>query len=719
MADLSRADQELVTEQERILDNIKAAIAIERKVYESNVVAMQRRFQDLRDETVGVRPQEGGQDTDLPMLFEQMHYQIALAGRKRQPLPNPNAPYFAHMTLQEGTKRKQILLGYSAFITSHSPQSVIDWRYAPIAKVFFQFRCGDEYELDLPGRTAVGTVVDRNIVTIVDGELVGIKQEECEFQKTEAGWIKLEAGALANLGGGQGSAIRGQAFGSGAGRQSKYLTEVAALLDQKQYDLLSEDPYIPLLVLGGAGSGKTTVAVHRVASLYFDDPKRFKPEEIMMIVPEPGLVRLGRNLFKHLRLPQVRIATFDDWINDQRKRLLKNLSKRLCCDTPAAVVRFKRHPAIFEVVQAYVAKRQAADPTWAQYPDLSRDRHDLFGDKESLMQAVAADPVNLSEKIVDQVIRHNREQHLPTTEDQYSGVDRDRLITLDGRSIDEATPDERRGSIDIEDFPILFQVLQAKQQAGLTRKTGITKYKHLIIDEAQEFALVELACLGQALSSPPSVTVAGDAAQHTDTTVEFPGWDKVMATLGVEDARQSTLQTNYRSPRPIADLSHHVLGSLAKDRPESSRAGAPVKFSTYKEFGLGIIDLIETLGDLTRREPHAAIAIIARNEGNASKIHQGIFEALDANLCLDGDFSFRPGIDVTSVHLVKGLEFDYVIVPDADNYTYGEDEGSRRALYVTMTRAMHQLWLMSIGGTSPLIAQYQDQQGAHPNNGSR
>ena len=108
--------------------------------------------------------------------------------------------------------------------------------------------------MELPGRLAEGIVQERNIVTIVDGELVGIKGEECEYLKQGSEWTKVEAHEMANLGGGQGSAIRGQAFGSGIGKRAKYITEVAALLDRSQYDLLSEDPYVPLLVIGGAGS---------------------------------------------------------------------------------------------------------------------------------------------------------------------------------------------------------------------------------------------------------------------------------------------------------------------------------------------------------------------------------------------------------------------------------------------------------------------------------
>jgi len=74
-----------------------------------------------------------------------------------------------------------------------------------------------------------------------------------------------------------------------------------------------------------------------------------------------------------------------------------------------------------------------------------------------------------------------------------------------------------------------------------------------------------------------------------------------------------------------------------------------------------------------------------------------------ARLVLEGDFGFQPGIDVTHVASVKGLEFDYVIVPDASASTYPADDDARRALHVAVTRAAHQLWVASVGAPSPLL----------------
>jgi DNA helicase-2/ATP-dependent DNA helicase PcrA len=72
-------------------------------------------------------------------------------------------------------------------------------------------------------------------------------------------------------------------------------------------------------------------------------------------------------------------------------------------------------------------------------------------------------------------------------------------------------------------------------------------------------------------------------------------------------------------------------------------------------------------------------------------------------LVLSGEFGPHRGIDVTTVEQVKGLEFDYVIAPDATARDYPEESASRRAMYVAATRARHQLAMACVGEPSPLL----------------
>ena len=69
------------------------------------------------------------------------------------------------------------------------------------------------------------------------------------------------------------------------------------------------------------------------------------------------------------------------------------------------------------------------------------------------------------------------------------------------------------------------------------------------------------------------------------------------------------------------------------------------------------------------------------------------------------DFRFAPGIEITELDQVKGLEFDYVILLDANALHYPDDARSRRLLHVGATRAVHQLWVTSVGPPSPIVAE--------------
>jgi DNA helicase IV len=108
--------------------------------------------------------------------------------------------------------------------------------------------------------------------------------------------------------------------------------------------------------------------------------------------------------------------------------------------------------------------------------------------------------------------------------------------------------------------------------------------------------------------------------------------------------------------------------------------------------------------DLLEREPQASAAVIANAPDVARAFHRLLADLPEARLSLDGRFTFRPGVDVTDVASVKGLEFDYVIVPDASLRAYPEGDEARRRLHVAVTRAAHQLWIAAPGTPSPLLA---------------
>jgi DNA helicase IV len=89
----------------------------------------------------------------------------------------------------------------------------------------------------------------------------------------------------------------------------------------------------------------------------------------------------------------------------------------------------------------------------------------------------------------------------------------------------------------------------------------------------------------------------------------------------------------------------------------------------------------------------ASVALVCRSPEAARRLAPILDPGVDVHLALDGDYQFTGGINITCVQQVKGLEFDYVIVPDAQANVYPDTPASRRALYVAVTRTSHQLVL--------------------------
>ncbi|MCZ7583605.1 MAG: hypothetical protein M5R36_09890 [Deltaproteobacteria bacterium] len=310
------------------------------------------RLRELRDEAARAA------ESDLPSLLEQLHTHQALAGWSSDTaLPDPRSPYFARMRLREGGRVKEILLGYRTFIDADSGITIIDWRHAPVSRIFYTYGEGEDYEEEFPGGVTEGVVELRRVLTIDGGDLVRVQTPERCFARDNGEWMEDEPERAPTLEGGQGQAVRGLVLGTGHG--GKRVPDVSALLDREQYALLEADDRVPLLVLGGAGSGKTTVALHRLAQLAYRDKERYRPTRMIVVVPAVGLVRLSKRLLEGLGMKAVRVTTFDDWIKTQARMLLRAVPKRVCETTPPRVSRFKRHPALLTVLPEVHRRREA------------------------------------------------------------------------------------------------------------------------------------------------------------------------------------------------------------------------------------------------------------------------------------------------------------------------------------------------------------------------
>ncbi len=483
-----------------------------------------------------------------------------------------------------------------------------------------------------------------------------------------------------------------------ARRSEPSLIDVA--LDAAQRTAVERAPGRALLVLGEAGHGKTTVALHRVAHLWSASPT---PLRAAVVVPTEGLARMLQPLLRRLGV-DVEALTYDRWAGALARRAFRRLPRESDA-TPPSVMRLKRHPALRLALEE-LATREAGRidderdaPARARARVTRGDLQHLFGDGALLERVARAG--TLPQLCVSDTLERTRVQFSPTAEEEWAHVtDRQRLVAVDHRALDEATATESARTVDVEDYAVLFE-LDRLRAAVRTEPAFAPKapYDVLMIDEAQELAPLELALLGRTVKAGGTLIVAGDAHQQTDPSSVFGGWEATMRELGFPDHDTVQLEIGYRCPPDVVALARTIL------EPAPALLG-PVATGVHAFRDAATLHgwLASGVHELLRRDRRASVAVVCRSPLTARRVAGALRAAqVPARLVFDGHFLPRGPVQVSLVAGVKGLEFDFVVVPDAGAIDYPDEPAARRALYVAVTRARHEVALACVGTPSPLV----------------
>jgi DNA helicase-2/ATP-dependent DNA helicase PcrA len=705
---------------------------------------------ELRDALAEAKPEDQGP------LLEQMHRIEALSrqrGKGESPPVDRRSPYFGHLRLQQDGRRRDVLIGQRGYVEPGGTVQIVDWRHAPVSRLYYRYEEGDCFEERLGEKEVEGEILARRTVTIVDAELRRVASAQGIFSREppERRWRDLPA-VHSRLGTylppAPAAAPEPPRLGlasDGRRRPDRFLPAIAALIDPRQFELISRPSSGTIVVHGSAGSGKTTIGLHRIAYLNYAEPGYFRAEHMLVVVHQRALAAYVSRVLPELEVPGVRVATFAAWASQARKSTLPGLRCETTDATPPAVMRAKSHGAML----AILAERQAAlaagcrqalaaalaglagadsvlavwDQTsgpvdarvtalarWlkaAEVSTLLRARLEACGAR---LRARTSDVVGEWAALLTDREAWSRgfAAHAPGvfSESQLDGihrwcVDRERLRT---GAADTEEGDEPY-ALDAEDEALLLRIHQLQRGPLMGPKAALA-YHHVMIDEVQDFGPLELAVLLDCTTPRKSITLAGDANQAIVPEHGFESWTAMLARLGLPHECVEPLRVSYRSTRQIVEAALHVLGPLMGDqRPLAPRNGAEVLAFPFASPGEASDFLARALRELVEHEPQAAVALIARHPEQA----RVYFEALAAaevpgvRLVADQDFCFRPGLDVTDVRQTKGLEFDIVILLEANAQSYPEADHARRLLHVAMTRAAHQLWVTYTGAPSPLL----------------
>lgn len=796
----------IVAEEQHCLDRAQECLAQRaQNKQERREVDYDTQLLEVRDEIATARLE------DVPPLLEQMErLQIqAAAARQRQQEQteehiDPRSPYFGRMVLRESNREREILVGRSTYLDSKNNLRIVDWRDAPVSRLYYRYAEGDEYEEVFGEREVQGEVVTRRSLTIVERRLRRIIAPQGTFLRPEKGDWQRGTSAL-KLHGGQGTAIRPDqhhkpgklGIGGDDTREDKHLREITALIDPRQFELLTKPDSGLVVIQGGAGSGKTTIGLHRLAYLAYQDKRRFRPDRMIVIVFNTALARYISQVLPALDVQGVAVRTYEDFAAKLRTTHFPNLPKTYATDTPTQVTRLKKHPVMLAALERYVAQlaerftksflqvttddtqRQLIAHAWektAGRPLTHRvfavarwtqeNPRGLSSPERNKLERAANDALELARDVtvawaeiltdvrflkelcekhapgaftdrdleriaewcnprcsamlqqieeIEQVERDGldrepdkhekkaaaRRRQEGEEDDREDDEDDEPLRAADGGEVDEKV------ELDREDDTLLLSLYQ-RLRGPLMRPSmkEALVYEHALIDEAQDLSPIELSVILGTMSKAQSVTLAGDVAQRLYMNNGFTTWQSVLTELGLSHVQIEPLKLSYRSTSEILDFSRAVLGHLADpDPPEATRGGVPVDLFRFGDSGDAVGFLAEALRELIQNEPRSSIAVIARYPEHADLYYEGLKKAEVPYLrrIADQDFPFKPGIDVTDVRQVKGLEFDYVVLVEVTESTYGDDDEARHLLHIAATRCSHQLWVIASGAPSRLL----------------
>jgi DNA helicase-2/ATP-dependent DNA helicase PcrA len=744
----------IVREELRLFRTVSAALdAADRRAQseEGRLASDDARLLELREDVSTAKPE------DLPALFEQMHTLGALRaqrGKSATGVVDRKSPYFGHLRLEEDGKRRDVLIGGRSYLDPAAGVRIVDWRNAPVSKIFYRYQEGDDYEEELGERIVEGSVAIRRTVAIAAGELVRVSSRQGTFVRQGERWKRLEA-TRARLRTGDKERARLGASADVARRDDRFLPEISAMLDPAQFELIAKPGSGVVAIQGSAGSGKTTVGLHRAAYLAFADPRRFRPEKMLVIVPNDGLRHYVARVLPSLGVEGVNITTFTRFAARASLELFPRLPTAISDDTPPPVVRAKSHPAMLRAMQAVrdqiaaelderirttMAKWPAGDVVVTAWNEIARTLAPdaqltalsaWLGGKRPLGKVQAStlpDVTRATLEKLGQDLRHRTRavtqawdelltsrERLARTFDGVAAFPPARLDQIHEWCVKQArirSEGERDGdapTIDAEDRALLLRLWQLLR--GPLPDTGGAPLRlaHLFVDEVQDASPVELRVLMDLADQEQCVTLAGDVAQRMDEDDDGRGefhWADLLGELGLPATKLEPLKVSYRSSAEITRFARSVLGPLAHDaEPIATRHGPPVELFTFASSGEAVAFLADALRQLHADEPQASVALVARFPQQAAVYYEGLDRAEVPNLrrVAKQDFTFEPGFDVTDIRQTKGLEFDEVILLETNESTFPDRPPARHALYVGATRAAHQLWCVTGDKPSPVV----------------
>lgn len=576
-------------------------------------------------------------------------------------------PYFARVIYNEKGRNIEFKLGLASFPEAR----IVDWRKAPISKLYYDYNEGDEYDDEIAGVERFGSIKLKRAYRGQHDILASIELKDWTYVKSRGEWHKQRKGQKTTFTLKDREKIKElmRDFNDNKITESDlgggYLHNVLSLLTPEQFRLISTEDDRPVIIQGSAGTGKTTVALHRLAWLMFEGNSKAKAENTLVVMFNQSLASYVRHVLPELGIHNIKIVTFSEWAKDILKTVSGHEWDFQNEDIPAEVARFKAHHNTLTLLEKVFARNLPGD-------DLKQEIFDFY-QSDLVVNSLNAQP--------------------------------------DGSIIKAYLKNQQQtGQLDSYDTAYLLHILHRRDNSYRSTRFPVF-LDYLLVDEAQDFTIVELKALFHALEDKRYFTMAGDLGQKILENRDFGTWTDLLSELGLDNVDVINLNVAYRSTYQIYELAEFVRDpeTNEEDLQLTPKFGPEPKLYITHTFGDAIDKAKDWIEEVSRlnRETNGAILCATPQEARS------LFDALikrGVHGIRHGDaqhFEFTPGITITDVKQIKGLEFANVLLFNPSENHFGKNDlKQRNTLYVAISRAEWRLDLICYDQASSLLPDF-------------
>lgn len=643
--------------------------------------------------------------TDKIIDYEEEEHKILLLEKMIK------SPYFARIDFKfdDEDEFEKIYIGRSSLRkNSYQEMYVYDWR-SPIASIFYRFMTGEAF-YDAPCGRVTGELNLKRQYEIKNGKL------EYFFDSD----VQIVDEFLRQL------------LSQNTTAKMKAIVETI----QHEQDVVIRDMENDLLMVQGvAGSGKTSIALHRAAYLMYQGLQtKLSANNIMIISPNSIFEQYISNVLPELGEDNVISSVFEDILsalligrkiqsrNDFLENLIVNSKYK---EISRNSIEFKTSSFFREILDQFLIDipRQ-----WIEFEDVyyegkcvvSRQilKDKILGRTETPLGIKLE---QLEDYILEQIFGtgkgrgHKEEKNLIKQEIQkFIKIDIVELykILFSNEAyfyslLQNSNPSQNIKNIwkytkeNLEADSLYYD--DAIAIAYLYLKIyGTNKYKNIkqvVIDEAQDYYPLQYEIFNL-LFSNAKFTILGDMKQTLAKKEDISFYEQIQKILNKKKSSLIMLDKSFRCTNEILNFSLKFIEKSSQIKSFNRNGDSPkVYIADNSEI---FIDEIVKEINLCQEKGFQSICLICKTEKNSIYLFNKIKHKLDIQLIKNGSVSDLQGVFILPVYMSKGLEFDTVLICDADSQNY-HDEDDKNLLYVACTRALHKLSLFCENEVSPLI----------------